>query len=146
MNNGGGIYVQWADTVEIDSSLIAGNSTYWADSGFGAAGGIFIDDVADTSIVNTTVSGNKAATGAGIFINHDPLYPLTGTASIEHSTVTANEDTGVSGGAGLWIDGIDTTLNNSIVYGNVGNSDVIGDVVSQASNMVGTPGVQDLCR
>ncbi|WP_319421655.1 choice-of-anchor Q domain-containing protein [Pleurocapsa sp. FMAR1] len=97
--SGGGIY-GYAVSIKIRNSDI-----YQNDAKFGRGGGIYNDDV---TIIDSTISENKAKSGGGISSNF---------ADIVNSTINSNQ---AEIGAGINIDGSDasSTICNSTISGN----------------------------
>ena len=113
---GGGIYA--AGNLTIDSSLITDNDTVWD------GGGIFITTTAYTTIHGSTIDGNEAYYGSGIFAGISDGERLI----IDSSTISNNHGVGTySAGGGVMIMGGDddavatiinsTDLSNTAKYG-----------------------------
>ena len=104
-NRGGGI--RNTGTLKIDKSTISGNS---AGNGGGVDGGN------SQTITNSVITGNTAAkTGGGINNN------VGGTLLIDSSTISNNSATAGNGNGGALYDrGVQTTIKNSTVSGNMG--------------------------
>ena len=118
LDGGGGVFAHSSGTVLISDSTIDNNTA------FGAGGGLDLGGTIST-IVNSTISGNKAMEGGGVW---------AAAAHISHSTITLNRagivpeimDTEpfTTGGGGLHIGhylgpGIsNTVLEDTIVAGN----------------------------
>jgi len=110
---GGGIYFEAGDLTIVDS-IISGNSS-------SAGGGVYVGPVRsgtrrhEVKLVNATVVGNSgdAAVHLSASSYHEPI-----SASIVHSTITGNTDDTVADG--LWMRGVDTTIENSVIAGNTG--------------------------
>lgn len=104
-----------AGAVVVDSSTISRNFAADRGGGISISGGL-----ADSTITNSTISGNAANEGGGVF--HAPTHLLW----IEHSTITENEavtnrgEPGRGGGLAEALRGSDSMLRvrNSIVAGN----------------------------
>jgi CSLREA domain-containing protein len=129
---GGGLYVDYYNqefgnpvaNVVIEQSTISNNSLTAVDDpenyviNFAPGGGIFINLDAGVSLTNSTVSGNIAIDGAGIYAYSVAKF------DINHSTISANTTyTADARGAGLYSDGSDGgsvngTIRNSILFGN----------------------------
>ncbi|HWJ20892.1 MAG TPA: choice-of-anchor Q domain-containing protein [Gemmatimonadaceae bacterium] len=138
---GGGIYNHLA-ALTVDSSTISGNSTLYSGGGIfndqqGLEGGPLIIThstisgntssnegggvssvtwLADTThaatILNSTISGNKALTGGG-------LRNVGGLMRIEHSTVVSNQADRSGAGVRSWNDeSTRTQVKGSIIWGN----------------------------
>ena len=111
---GGGIYCQGSSAL-IENCTVNGNS-----SSSGSGGGIGCQVYASPSIVNCTISGNRAEMYAGgIYCN------LGSNIAVVSSTVSGNM-AGVDGG-GLWAAESAATVVNTIVWGNAaaGNNDQV---------------------
>jgi CSLREA domain-containing protein len=100
--SGGGIFVQSVGTTTIDRSAIT-------DSDAGAAGGIRVDG--QTTITDSTISGNSASDGIG------GIWSEISVTTIERSTVSGNTSAGSMGGVRVGPAGT-ATLVNSTVSGN----------------------------
>ncbi|HKN93258.1 MAG TPA: choice-of-anchor Q domain-containing protein, partial [Thermoleophilaceae bacterium] len=116
---GGGVFAEEAMT--ITNSLVGGNTADGTGASFsgGQGGGIFGNEA--LTLTNVTVAGNVAlpadpnaqfshSQGGGIFVNE------FGT-KFTHVTITGNQSTDTDPSGGLFIND-DTTLVNSIVFGN----------------------------
>lgn len=116
--------------LEVTDSTISSNTT---DSN---GGGIYIRD-GHTTISNSTISGNLAdELGGGIYIRNGYGNSIT----ISNSTISGNL-AGVSGG-GIFNQShpffVGTPLiNNTIITGNSGNSNVVGEFISNGFNIIG---------
>jgi parallel beta-helix repeat protein len=142
-NSGGGIF-HYANVrhrfddyvfsdLEVIDSTISSNTT---DSN---GGGIYIRD-GHTTISNSTISGNLAdELGGGIYIRNGYGNSIT----ISNSTISGNL-AGVSGG-GIFnqydynapsFQGT-PLINNTIITGNSGNSNVVGEFISNGFNIIG---------
>jgi len=128
----------------IENSLIYSN-TITDDDG----GGIYLDDGAVGTIINSTISGNKASGyGGGIYIEDYEVADLW----LLNSTVTGNtadsdeDSSGIGGGISAY--GLGTfTTTNSIISGNMNPTDSSsancgvdsgGTLVSAGYNVLGT--------
>jgi len=108
-DGGGGIAVSGfvaAANLTIVQSTIAGNTT--GNNG----GGLFVFNFGAVTMQNSTISGNSAATGAGILARR----PVT----ITGSTIAANTAT-VSGGGLLLNTGGSVSATNMLLAGNLSN-------------------------
>ncbi|MDA1251424.1 MAG: FG-GAP-like repeat-containing protein [Planctomycetota bacterium] len=120
---GGGLYADQAATVR--------RSTF--SSNFASDGG-GINNGGTLLLVNSTLSGNIATNqGGGL------LTAFSGTSTIEHSTITANQSS--MGGGGIQNSGSTVSLKNTIVAGNfdsLGNADLQGQpFTSNGNNLIG---------
>jgi hypothetical protein len=89
-------------------------------------------DWAGVSLVETTASGNRALDAGAVAVEQDCSGRLAG------ATITAN--TGLLSVGGLFSDGGDLTIENSIVAANVGGSgsgDCSGTIQSRGYNLLG---------
>jgi hypothetical protein len=111
--NGGGIYCDGTGcTLNINNSAITGNTVTVTGGGIYIAG-----TTANVTLAHSTVSGNTANTnGGGIGIP-------SGTVLVNFSTITNNTaDNDISGfgdGGGIYSNTGTTTIQNSIVQGNM---------------------------
>ena len=104
VEQGAGIY-QAAGQLIIRDSALSGNA---AVNGWGGA--VSVDKAASLQLVNSTVSGNQANQGAGIWVNPGSLV------SIVQSTLSANAAT--ANGGGIFNNNGAVTLANSLVAAN----------------------------
>ncbi|HEV7764203.1 MAG TPA: Calx-beta domain-containing protein [Thermoanaerobaculia bacterium] len=112
--DGGGL---WMDG--FDFSFTIRNSTFSGNTAGSTGGGIYVEDTNDDGIPNliqdTTISGNSANRGGGIYF-YDPDSPIT----IDRTTI-ADNIASVDGG-GLTLVDTDTTgafvISNSTISGN----------------------------
>jgi predicted outer membrane repeat protein len=145
----GGAIDVFANTVEIRGSTIGGPVVGGIPSGNQAiqnVGGGIAATGGTLTLINSTVSGNRAPSGGGIGINNLSGQP---TVAILHSTITSNTvfaATGQGGGIGrLPGSNVTPTITHSIVAGNgfeptVTNGagpDVFGSFVTQRFNLIG---------
>ena len=115
--------------VAITGSTISGNS---APSG----GGIHVDDGAEMTLENSTVSGNTAtgASGGGGILTDLSNGSPQGTATLTNVTVTANSASAGPGGA-FRNDGT-ITVRNTIVSGNTGGNCAGSQPLTQQGNNI----------
>ncbi len=69
-----------------------------------------LQSTSNATLINSTLSGNSAAKGGGIYAYHP------GTLTLTNATISANTDTSYGGG-GVW-GNASITVDNSIVAGN----------------------------
>jgi hypothetical protein len=131
---GGAIRKFGPGKLTVSNSTLSGNS---AIDQFGqSAGGGIRNDQETLTIINSTVSGNFAASGGGIAFDD-------GRLTISNSTVTGN--TADLGGGGVFTGGGELVLGNSIVAGNkapTGDKEIqnTGTTISQGHNLFGENG------
>jgi hypothetical protein len=109
---GGGVYANFFSAATIETSIVADNvvtgSEQYFGYEFGRGGGLFFDfgfgDPA--TIVSSTISGNRAGQGGGIYAYSTPLQ-------MERTTISSN--IGVEGG-GIWAEQVD--IVQSTISGN----------------------------
>ncbi|MDT5060593.1 MAG: trimeric autotransporter adhesin, partial [Acidobacteriota bacterium] len=147
-NSGGGLFVT-GGTTTITGMLFTGNTVV-----NGSGGGLGVSGAGSTlNVINTTVSGNTATNGGG-------LYNGTGgTLNLTSVTITGNNsngDTGtgacpaagsVNGEGAIYASGGTPTLKNTIVAGNTACNTAVPDISGTVNpvsdyNLVG---VCDLC-
>lgn len=113
-NDGAGIYSAGANSkLTVVNSRIRGNELSVAVSGTDG-GGIY--STSETLILNSSITGNTATDGPGIYIDDTD-------ASIINSTVSGNN--GFANSGAIEVRGGTTTVQNSIVYNNTDN-DLLG--------------------
>ena len=145
-SSGGGVYVSWVGSVftQTGTAAITHNR---ADDGSGVfvyngsatlSGGQIVSNTAEVdgggiyvytgtlTLLNTTVSGNRAASGEG-----GGLYSNDGTSAITYTTVTGNIAS--SGGGGVHHAGGTVRLQNTIVAHNGTNCS--GALISNGYNL-----------
>jgi hypothetical protein len=112
-NQGGGVYV-FGGAIDITNSSISNNKTLSATSGLG--GGLLLNNATALSIDSSTIDGNEASYGAGIY------YMRTGgtaAGTIRNSTISNNVATGYGGGLHLIFSGnVDFRILNTTVSSN----------------------------
>ena len=135
---GGGIFNSDSGNVTIENSTIASNSVARLEEEggiiLGEGGGIFNGGV--LKVFNSTISGNEAFTGGGIFSDggivelNDTTVSVnstlgrgggihaSGQMTITHSSIIFNEARGA--GAGIHLMGPPKLIVNSTLFGNVG--------------------------
>lgn len=120
-------------TALINNSSIDENDEYNSNDG-----GAIRNDEGLLTIINSTISDNKARMGGGI-------YSPKGTLTIQNSTITENSS--LYGGGGINSSG-NLTFSNSIIAGNIATSNKEIDsfifdseeVISQGHNIIGENG------
>ncbi len=108
-SNGGGINISAQNTTLEDVRVVDN----FANSG----GGIFTEEIEGEPAVlinNSTIAGNEAVSGGGIFI-------LEGTVGISNSTISGNDAVDGNGG-GIFIEEFALFLTNSTISGNTAAS------------------------
>jgi len=151
--SGGGIYNSGALTVI--GSTVSGNSadsgagifstgtltltasTVNANTASGRGGGLLITGRQSQTIINSTITGNTAASGGGI--------DNQGALAITNSTITANHAS-VTDGGGIKAEsrGVGVTVTNTIIANNsciTPNDDVSGTFTSGGHNLIGFTGI-----
>ena len=138
---GGGISTDEAVLTMINCTVINNHGT-----GTQGGAGIYVDDT-NLTIINSTITGNVTNNyGGGILAYDDTVVTLI------HSTITgnlANQDYDINdwgGGGGIYNDGAEVVLWNTIVAGNTDLTettvhakwpDVYGATTSQGGNLIG---------
>ena len=131
---GGAIRKFGPGKLTVSNSTVSNNSAI-DQFGQGAGGGIR-NDQETLTIINSTVSGNFAASGGGIAFDD-------GRLTISNSTVTGNSAN--LGGGGVFTGGGELILGNSLVAGNkasTGDKEIqnTGTTISQGHNLFGEKG------
>ena len=104
-------------------------STLFENSTENNGGGIYNDASGVLTVINCTLDNNSAVDGGGI-------YSVSGSSVLlQECTVTDNSSTGGSGG-GVFIDGADVTLENTIVAINTAPTSG-ADIQNNAGTLVG---------
>lgn len=153
LGRGGGISTY--QTAEISNSTLTGNTAGGATGPQGIGGGLFTGTGGNTFLTNSTVSGNRAATGAGIYNSRSSLVAENSTfsANVGHSPIGNNLGhefyNGFQGLATLinsTVVGATSTssiqsqnrltLKNSIVVNSIGTACVSLNVEADASNII----------
>ncbi len=125
---GGGIFALGAITL-LYSSITNNQSTNAQVPPTSRGGGIFaVQQLGNLGITNSTISGNQAGSGAGLYINDSPTH----TASISNSTISGNAATVRAGG--VYSRGV-LALSNSTIAFNSGPGDGAGMVASGSVQM-----------
>ena len=133
--SGSGIATTSDGVTEINNSAVGpGNNS--TPSGWG--GGFFVGG-ATLILNNSTVSGNSAEEGGGLYLSGGAVVTIT------HSTITLNQ--GASTGGGLLNSGATVVVRRSIVAGNSGggSKDCAGGATSQGYNLIGQNGSANGC-
>jgi CSLREA domain-containing protein len=133
---GGGIYTAGPSTM-IHDSTINDNST---GSSFGnGGGGIAVSTVAGdtTTIVNSTISNNRTFSNGGGILNDG-----AGSLIVSYSTITLNRVNFTNRGGGIHSNHATTSLEHTIVAGNLGGqpsirNDLAGSVASVRYSLIG---------
>ena len=148
-SNGGGLYNGYMGTLTVTRSTLSGNEAY------SNGGGVF-SQAATVRVVSSTLSGNSASEGGGIYVTNGQTIEVT------NSTLTGNLAQYRGGGLATSYSPAQTTVNNTIIAGNLGgyapdiyfpsgqkalsgSNNLIGDTSGQSSlvdgvngNLVGT--------
>lgn len=141
--SGGGIYTEFA-TLNISGSTISGNAASDGDEEVSGAygGGISAAFSTTLTIINSTISGNRADTDGG------GLHSSSSTSNVSFTTFTGNtadfNNNGSGAGGGFFIASGALTIRNSLITGNSdtggSNSDCSGSATWSGSNLVGDAG------
>jgi uncharacterized repeat protein (TIGR01451 family) len=134
--SGGGLLAQ-SGTVTLTNMLFTGNTVI-----NGAGGALAVTSGATLNVRNTTVSGNSATFGGGIYNNGGTLNLLNVT--VTNNLASGNVGGGPVGGPGAVGGGIETgagiatNIKNSIVAGNSATSsiNVSGTITDQGNNIL----------
>ncbi|MEZ0300364.1 MAG: beta strand repeat-containing protein, partial [Candidatus Methylacidiphilales bacterium] len=168
VRRGGGIFLS-SGLLEINDSVIRANS---ASSGTG--GGIHADSGATATVSRSTISGNTATSGAGIYadtstinLNFSTLfdnqagygggiYLLTATANVTNSTLSGNQAVADGGGINA-IAGSTVAVVNSTLAANRGDTganirtnsasttvSLRNTIIANGQTFTGAPGVADI--
>ncbi len=107
--SGGGIWLNSGRTMTITNSTISGNQI--AAPGASTGGGIAVQS-STLNMRHSTVSGNKAQFGGGVYVVA-ATAAAPSTANIDNSLIAGN--TGVSDGGGMFVFGSTMNMTNSTV-------------------------------
>ncbi len=121
---GGGLVVGGLEPVfEAKNSLISGNKSVWG-------GGAYITARSQITFSNSTVSGNVAENGAGI-------YQRNGTIALNNMTIAYNEALTEAGG--IFVGSAILLFKNTIVAQNTApvGPDCLGELTSEDYNLIG---------
>ena len=117
---GGGLYVR--GTLTVRNIALRDNNA--ADGG----GGLYVDDGGDLTVQDSTIAGNNAERGGGIYAYSN----VTGEVTVQNSTVSGNS---AIGGGGIYNAELSqTTLRNSTVSGN-NASQVAGGIYNWVASL-----------
>ncbi|MGD1871795.1 MAG: DUF4347 domain-containing protein, partial [Mastigocoleus sp.] len=136
-SGGGGLHNSTTGLTFIVNSTFSDNQANFNSGNGGNGGGIRNDGT--LNIINTTLSGNNAASTAG---GGGAIANSIGTVNIDSSTITNNTAAGV--GAGVSTAG-NVTVTNSIIAANTDNKDIVaisiftfvGTFTSGGNNLIG---------
>lgn len=127
--SGGGIYIADGPLTTIDSCTIVDNFATGMDgcsTGCGLGGGIYLteytNELADTTIRNCVIAGNRSASSGG------GIRSVSGL-SVINSTITNNKTYQIGGIYQNSYDSSPFTVTNSVIWGNIGiydNRQIIG--------------------
>ncbi len=147
-DNGGGIYANFAN-INVSNSVISDNTAEFSGGGIdlysgtpehiavitnsvisnnksGIKGGGISNSFGSLSIINSTISGNSAQDGGGLW----------GSASLSNVTITNNAASSLGGG----IYAANGSFKNTIIAGNIGptsSPDCLNYLTSQGYNLIG---------
>ena len=142
-NNGG--YAAVCGEATIIDSTIAGNS----GNGFTGEGTIIGSTIANNGhggifaadnlvVVNSTITGNSAASGAGIYYDGS----TSGTAANVYNSTIAFNDADTGPGGGVYVSSGSFNIYNTLIAGNTNSAiipdDCSGPIFSHANNLLGT--------
>ncbi|MGL4400502.1 MAG: Calx-beta domain-containing protein [Luteolibacter sp.] len=148
---GGGLFIEGdGTTVSVIACTISGNSasairqrkgrlsvvnsTISGNTAINGGGGIHSSGGFSLTLVNSTISGNSI-TGNSTF-NGGAIFAGASTTTIRNCTITNNN--AVAGISGVRQDaGSTITVSNSIIAGNVGDTDMEGSFTSSGGNLIG---------
>jgi hypothetical protein len=128
---GGGMYNDNSSPVLVNV-LISGNSVTAGGGGVSSFGGGMYNDNSSPALVNVLISGNIAAASDGSgssFIHGGGMYNKNGSSpALANVTVSGNIVAGGAGGCslkggGIYNDNSSPHIENSIIWGNVADSD-----------------------
>jgi len=128
--NGGAIFINLSGTATIVGCTITENKTLGTGSSNGRGGGIYSE--ATLYLINSTVAGNTALNGGGIYNSSSSR-----TATIINSTIT--ENTATTTGGGIYNNSGTLTLYNTIVASQKSGHDIYryGGTVQGSNNLIG---------
>ncbi|MGI8856661.1 MAG: choice-of-anchor Q domain-containing protein [Thermomicrobiales bacterium] len=109
-------------TIQHGSASVSGGTCSAGTCG----GGIANTGGATLSVTNSTLSGNSASTGGGI-------YNVSGILTVTNSTVSGNSATGTGGGGGIFHFGGTLTVAASTFSGN--SASIGGSILSNSGNV-----------
>lgn len=132
---GGGI----ATSGDTASFVVHVSGTTISNNGAGVGGGgVMTANFCDLTLENCTVSGNTSPSAGGVMTSFTEALRLVNT------TITNNTADGSAGGLVHGSGTGFTTMNNTIVAGNIGNSgantDCFGTLTSEGYNLIGDVG------
>jgi len=135
---GGGIIFETAGTTStITNCTISNNSSNGSAAGGGGGG---IDNSANLTIVNSTISGNIKTSATG---NGGGIFNFSGNLTLTNSTITDNQAAGAGSAGGVFRFGGTVTVRNTIIAANRNNAttpDVAGAFTSSGYNLIGNLG------
>ena len=138
-DEGGAIHVRPGGTLYISNSAIVNNAAVNTES---SSGGGINNWGGTVTIVNTTISGNRANAGGGGIANltaYEGGSFVYGTITLTHVTITDNiadfdgSDGNSHDGGGIFTFGM-LNVGSSIIAGNVDNSPALGTVYPDCVN------------
>ncbi len=109
----GGVHINAYDDGDGPLNVLIDRTTISGNGDAGVAGTVF--DGSTVSVVNSTISGNSADSGAAVSLQGD----LESEVSIAHSTITLN-DSSLDSAAAVLVEGVAATVTHSIIAGNTG--------------------------
>src|SRR4051794_822976 len=106
---GGGI-LSYDTDLTLTGAVVSGNHT----TGTGFGGGVLADSGGSLTIADSTVSGNTAYAGGGVYTHYQSGIPTT----IRGSTISDNHASGSNAGGAYFDYTSPATVQNSTIYGN----------------------------
>src|SRR5262249_18745100 len=138
-NDGGGVEFFYSSTLSQLAATLTrctvANNTVPSSNGYGYGGGLSLPRKGLVTVIDSTIAGNAANKGAGVYAVAANL--LTGsTLALLSSTVAGNRASGAGGG--LYVStplssSTKVSLMNTLVAGNTGGTDVSGPVLSTSA-------------
>lgn len=128
VNRGAGLFNRSSGTVTIVDSVITDNRVEPGDNSEGEGGGIF--NAGSLTIESTTITGNAARYGGGIYSAGRPVDLLAGT-----QLGTVDEPNEAFDGAGILISGATLRVADSIISGNIADRDGGGVYATSAATV-----------
>ena len=114
--NGGGINFDNADDINIDNSIITNNTSNSNGGGISIYGGF----AASINIDDTAISNNVSLIGGGIYTRGADDTTIS-NSTISGNFATGERFSTGGGGGGIYSNGSTNTINNSTISGNTSN-------------------------
>ena len=133
-----GNYASYGGAIYTNATSVIKESSLYDNNASSSGGALYYTDSNTTALYNSTVSGNGAPNGGGIYV-------ASGLLNITHSTIAYNVSGiggGMDSGGGIYNSGGSVYTKNTIIANNIDlqnhGPDIYGDFTSYGYNLITT--------